>query len=82
MNVIRRLPIVFWLLVLGYLGLYASGVVLGAFSPGEAMGLTVAALILAAMFTVHGLRVRRAMRTHGHEELMRGVHHYRERRGF
>ena len=81
MNVVRRLTIVFWLLALGYLGFYVYALVMGV-SPGEVAGFTVAAVILAVTFAVHARRLRHAMREHGHEELMRGVHRYRERRGF
>jgi membrane protein implicated in regulation of membrane protease activity len=81
MNVVRRFTIVFWLLALGYLGFYGYALVMGV-SPGEVAGFTVAAVILAVMFAVHARRLRRAMREHGHEELMRSVHRYRELRGF
>ena len=81
MSVARRLTILFWVLVLGYLGFYAYFLVMGV-SPREVAVLTVLAVVLAVLFAVHLLRLRRSMREHGHEEELRDVHRYRERRGF
>lgn len=74
-----------WLGLLGFLGLYVYGIVMGAFSPGELIGFTVVAVVSAALFVLHLLRVHRAMREPGHPEhdrLMRGTQEERERRGF
>jgi hypothetical protein len=81
-NMLGKVLVVFWLLVLGYLGFYAYVLVLGGYSPAELAGFTVAAVVLAALFALHAVRVRHAMREHGHEEMMRGLHRYRERWGF
>jgi len=71
------------LLGLAYLGFYVYGLIMGVFSPLELWGFTVLALVFAAAFVVHMVRLRRAMRTPGaHEQLMREAHVYRERRGF
>jgi hypothetical protein len=71
------------LLGLGYLGFYVYGVIMGVFSPIELWGFTILAIVFAAAFIVHMVRLRRAMRTPGaHEALMRDAHVYRERRGF
>ena len=68
---------------LGYLGFYVYGLVMGVFSPFELVGFTILAVMFAAAFVVHTLRLRRAMNTSGeHEALMRKAHVYRERRGF
>jgi hypothetical protein len=68
---------------LGYLGFYVYGLVMGVFSPFELVGFTILAVVFAAAFTVHVVRLRRAMKTPGHHEaLMRQAHVYRERRGF
>lgn len=81
MNVVSRLAILFWVLALAYLGFYAYFLVMGV-SPGELAVFTAIAVILVVMFVVHAFRLRRAMREHGHEEELRDVHRYRERRGF
>ena len=75
----------FWILSLGYLGLYVYCVVIGFFSPGEMIALGVVALVLAAGSLWHAVRVARTMRDHdapGHDEMMRALHHHRELRGF
>lgn len=82
MTIRSRLTIVFWLLALGYLGLYVYGLVMGVFSPGEMVGFTVVAVVIAVLYAVRVIRVRRAMRDHNHDELMKGVHHSRETMGF
>jgi len=68
---------------LGYLGFYVYGLVMGVFSPFELLGFTVLAVVFAAAFVIHTVRIRRAMKTPGqHEAIMRQAHVYRERRGF
>ena len=68
---------------LAYLGFYVYGLVMGVFSPFELWAFTILAVVFAAAFIVHMVRLRRAMRTPGaHEQLMREAHVYRERRGF
>jgi membrane protein implicated in regulation of membrane protease activity len=80
-NVARRLTILFWVLVLAYLGFYAYFLVMGV-SPGEVAVFTVVAVVLVVLFAAHLRRQRRTMREHGHEDELRDVHRYRERRGF
>jgi hypothetical protein len=71
------------LVALAYLGFYVYGLIMGVFSPFELLGFTILAVVFAAAFIVHMIRLRRAMRTPGaHEALMREAHVYRERRGF
>jgi hypothetical protein len=85
MRIFGKLSIVFWLGVLGYLGLYVWVVAMGLLGPGEVAALTVLTVALAAMFAVHAVRVHHAMRDHSdpaHEGMMRELHRYRERRGF
>jgi TRAP-type C4-dicarboxylate transport system permease large subunit len=68
---------------LGYLGFYVYGLIMGVFSPLELWGFTILAIVFAAAFIVHTIRLRRLMRTPGgHEAMMRDAHVYRERRGF
>ncbi len=82
MKVLGNATVAFWLLALGYLGFYFYGLLMGVFSPGQMLGFSVAAAILAALFIVHSVRLRNAMREGDRGELVRGVHRYRERRGF
>jgi hypothetical protein len=68
---------------LAYLGFYVYGLVMGVFSPFELLGFTILAVVFAAAFVVHLVRIRRAMKAPGqHEVMMRQAHVYRERRGF
>jgi hypothetical protein len=82
MTVAGRVLVAFWLLALGYLGFYVFGLVMGLFSPIEMLGFTIAAAVIAVSFTVHAIRVSHAIRDHADDEMMRGIHQYRERRGF
>jgi uncharacterized membrane protein (DUF485 family) len=43
----------FWVVALGIIGCYVFFVALGAFSPGDVMGLSVAVAILLALWLVH-----------------------------
>jgi TRAP-type C4-dicarboxylate transport system permease large subunit len=71
------------LLALAYLGFYVYGLIMGVFSPVELLGFTILAVVFAAAFIIHMIRLRHVMKTPGaHEELMRQAHVYRERRGF
>jgi hypothetical protein len=66
-----------------YLGFYVYGVILGIFSPMQLYGFTIIAMVCAAAFIVHLVRIRRAMKTPGgHEAMMREAHVHREHRGF
>ena len=49
----------FWLLVLGVVALFAFFAALGAFEVGEAIGVTIAVVILAALWLAHALWVSR-----------------------
>jgi Ca2+/Na+ antiporter len=68
---------------LGYLGFFAYVLVMGMLSPTELVGLSVLALLFAATFVVHAVRLRRAMRDpNEHARIMHELQAYRERRGF
>jgi hypothetical protein len=83
MRLLSRLALVFVVAGLGYLGFYVYGVVMGVFSPVELIGFTILAVFFTALFVVHVVRVRRAMRTpEDRGAMMREAHVYRERRGF
>jgi hypothetical protein len=85
MESMKRISTLLWLVGLGVLGLYVWALVVGFFDPAEMIALTVAVAIFCVAFAVHSVHVRRAMQDHGHpahDELMRSLHYYRERRGF
>jgi TRAP-type C4-dicarboxylate transport system permease large subunit len=69
----------FWVLAIGVIAAYAFFAALGAFSPGDTLGVTIAVAILVGLFCLRAW----AMRRHGpvHEKDPRLVH-ARERRGF
>jgi uncharacterized membrane protein len=67
----------FWVLAIFVLGLYAFFVALGAWKPGEVLPLTIAMVVLAALWTAHAWRTR----GDAHEPDPR-LTHARERRGF
>jgi fatty acid desaturase len=67
----------FWVLVLAAIVLFAFFVALGAFSPGEVAGLTVAVILLAALWIAHAVWDSRHRDPHD-----RAVVQARERRGF
>jgi TRAP-type C4-dicarboxylate transport system permease large subunit len=68
----------FWVLAIGVIAAYTFFAALGAFSPGDVLGVTVAVAILVGLCLVRALIARRAA---GHARDPRLVH-ARERRGF
>jgi uncharacterized membrane protein YhaH (DUF805 family) len=67
----------FWILVLAVIVLFAFFAVLGAFSPGQVAGLSVAVLILAVLWIAHAVWQSRHRDPHD-----RSLVRARERRGF
>jgi fatty acid desaturase len=67
----------FWVLVLALIVLFAFFVALGAFSPGDVLGLTVAVAVLAVLWVAHAFWDARHRDPHD-----RAVIRARERRGF
>ena len=67
----------FWILVLSVVVLFAFFVALGAFSPGEVAGLTVAVIVLALLWIAHAVWDSRHRDPHD-PAIIRA----RERRGF
>jgi Flp pilus assembly protein TadB len=49
-----------WLVVLGVIAAYAFLVALGAYSPGEVLGVTIVVAALAALWLLHGRTSRRS----------------------
>jgi fatty acid desaturase len=67
----------FWILVLALVVLFAFFVALGAFSPGDVIGLTIAVIVLAVAWVGHAIWDSRHRDPHD-REIVRA----RERRGF
>ena len=68
----------FWVIALGAIGCYAFFVALGAIKPGEVWGVTIAVLILFALWMVRAWSLAHLAK---HERDPR-LAHARERRGF
>ncbi|HWI72630.1 MAG TPA: hypothetical protein VNT55_11810 [Baekduia sp.] len=69
----------FWVLAIGVIAAYVFFAALGAFSPGDALGVTIAVGILLVLWIVRALSVkRRAAKADRDPRLV----HARERRGF
>jgi fatty acid desaturase len=67
----------FWILVLALVVLFAFFLALGAFSPGQVAGLTVAVIVLAVLWLAHAVWESRHRDPHD-----RSMIRARERRGF
>ena len=67
----------FWILVLSVVVLFAFFVALGAFTPGEVAGLTIAVIVLALLWIAHAVWASRHRDPHD-PAMIRA----RERRGF
>jgi protein-S-isoprenylcysteine O-methyltransferase Ste14 len=67
----------FWILVLAVVVLFAFFVALGAFSPSDVIGLTIAVVVLAALWVGHAVWDSRHRDPHD-----RAIIRARERRGF
>jgi fatty acid desaturase len=67
----------FWILVLAVIVLFAFFLALGAFSPGQVAGLTIAVVVLAVLWVVHAVWDSRHRDPHD-----RALVRARERRGF
>ena len=73
----RSVSDAFWVVALGLIGAYAFFAALGAFSPGDVLGVTIAVAILAALWCWRALAsARRGAEPDPH------LAHERERRGF
>ena len=73
-----------WLAALAYLGLYAYGLFMGAFSPGEVAGFTLLAAAITLAYIAHVVRYKRDTARYGvrHDEAARKLRRGRETRGF
>jgi O-antigen/teichoic acid export membrane protein len=67
----------FWILVLALVVLFAFFLALGAFAPGDVMGVTVAVAVLAVLWVAHAVWDSRHRDPHD-----RAIVRARERRGF
>jgi TRAP-type C4-dicarboxylate transport system permease large subunit len=68
----------FWVLAMGVIAAYAFFAALGAFSPGDVLGVTIGVAVLLGLWIVRALRARRAAAANHDPRLV----HARERRGF
>jgi Flp pilus assembly protein TadB len=68
----------FWVLAIGVIAAYAFFAALGAFSPGDVLGVTIAVGVLLVLWIVRALAARRAAAASRDPRLV----HARERRGF
>jgi steroid 5-alpha reductase family enzyme len=68
----------FWVLAIGVIAAYAFFAALGAFAPGDVLGVTIAVGILVALWIVRALALKRTARDERDPRLV----HARERRGF
>jgi len=71
----------FWALAGGIIALYLFGLVMGVFSPGELLGWTIVAAVLALLVGWHSHKVHVAIKERD-PELMRTLNEAREKRGF
>jgi membrane protein implicated in regulation of membrane protease activity len=71
----------FWLLALGVIAVFGFFLLLGAVSPGDVKGLTIAVAVLLVLFLLRIIAQRRAGAQAALEERKMQVHD-RERRGF
>jgi hypothetical protein len=71
----------FWALAGGIIALYAFGLVMGVFNPGELIGWTIVAAVLALLVGWHSHKVHVAIQERD-PELMRSLNEAREKRGF
>ena len=69
----------FWVLALGLIACYAFFVALGAFSPGDVVGVSIAVGVLVALWALHVWARRRRERDADLDPRLRAA---RERRGF
>jgi TRAP-type C4-dicarboxylate transport system permease large subunit len=69
----------FWALAIGVIAAYAFFAALGAFSPGDVLGVTIAVGALLGLFVLRALIGRRAGPAHDRDPRLV---HARERRGF
>jgi len=71
-----------WALCVGAVALFGFLVVMGAFSPGDVLWLTLIVAVLAVLFVIHQVRIARELHGHREDRMTREVQQIRERRGF
>lgn len=82
-DLFERSARLFWAASLGLIILFAFLVVIGGIGISEIAWLSVAVLVLAIAFSIHAIRLRRALRAAGgREESVQALNRLRERRGF
>jgi membrane protein implicated in regulation of membrane protease activity len=84
-EVIGRVQIAAWVIVLAVIGFYVAGLVMSVFNPLEMWLFTAVVIVLVVLFVLHARRIRRVMRDQdepGHGELHETLNRMRETRGF
>jgi fatty acid desaturase len=76
-RVLSRLSETFWILVLAVVVLFAFFLLLGAFTPGDGLTLTIVVALLGVLWVAHAVWASRHRDPHD-----RAVIRARERRGF
>jgi fatty acid desaturase len=72
-----------WALCVGAVALFAFFAVMGGFSPGDVLWLTLIVAFLGFLFVIHQIRVARELDEHDEDDpMIRQVQRIRERRGF
>jgi uncharacterized membrane protein YhaH (DUF805 family) len=76
-KILHTLSDTFWLLALAIVVLFAFFIALGAFKPGEVLGVTIAVVAIAALWLAHAVWAARHHDPHDRSSIQA-----RERRGF
>jgi uncharacterized membrane protein YhaH (DUF805 family) len=76
-KILHTLSETFWLLCLAVVVMFAFFIALGAFRPGEVVGVTIAVIVLAVLWVAHAVWAARH-----HDPHDRAAIRARERRGF
>jgi hypothetical protein len=83
MGVLGQLRLSFWLVALGVVVLYGFFVALAEIPPGQVAGVSAVVAVLAALVTIHNLRVSAEFADPGGDpRVRRALNRQRERRGF
>jgi fatty acid desaturase len=78
-NVARVVREAFWVIALGVIAGYAFFVVLGAWHPGDVIGVSIAVAVLVVLWLVHAWAESHRRRDEGRDPRLTAA---RERRGF
>jgi hypothetical protein len=71
-----------WVFLLGVVVLFCFFAALGSVSLSDVAWLSAGIALVAILFGIRSLMMRKHMGTHGNQHLFRSLNHLRERRGF